>query len=282
MQSSSPSYLLLASLDAARWQYADADARRDTAAAIALAQQARCRLSQLPGVRVFAPPGGGAAGGGVETDPLRVVVRCDDAGSGFDLDEQLIERHGVYCELPELRHLTFAFSLGTTQGDVDLLVEAAAQPPRHTLQRHAVPLLLHPSPKPLPKALRDVTADADAAPFAAAADDAASAPAASASEAAPAAPAPVWLPLPAAVADGRGLTPREAFFAPSELVDAREAVGRLSAELVCSYPPGIPVFFPGEPITAEALQHIRALRAAGADVCGCSDASLARLCVVVE
>jgi len=92
----------------------------------------------------------------------------------------------------------------------------------------------------------------------------------------------VWLPLPAAVADGRGLTPREAFFAPSELVDAREAVGRLSAELVCSYPPGIPVFFPGEPITAEALQHIRALRAAGADVCGCSDASLARLCVVVE
>jgi arginine decarboxylase len=49
------------------------------------------------------------------------------------------------------------------------------------------------------------------------------------------------------------LAPREAFFAPNETVTAAEAVGRVSAELVAPYPPGIPVLAPGELITAEAV-----------------------------
>ena len=34
--------------------------------------------------------------------------------SGYDVDESLIEKHGVYCELPEDAALTFAFNAGTT------------------------------------------------------------------------------------------------------------------------------------------------------------------------
>ena len=52
--------------------------------------------------------------------------------------------------------------------------------------------------------------------------------------------------------------PREAFFAPNETVGADAAVGRISAELVAPYPPGVPVLAPGEVITAEALAALRA------------------------
>jgi arginine/lysine/ornithine decarboxylase len=41
------------------------------------------------------------------------------------------------------------------------------------------------------------------------------------------------------------LTPRDAFFASAEAVAAAEAVGRVSAELLCPYPPGVPVAYPG-------------------------------------
>ena len=47
------------------------------------------------------------------------------------------------------------------------------------------------------------------------------------------------------------LAPREAFFAPNETVPASSAVGRISAELVAPYPPGVPVLASGELTTTE-------------------------------
>ena len=41
------------------------------------------------------------------------------------------------------------------------------------------------------------------------------------------------------------VTPRDAFFAKSETVSASTAVGRISAELISAYPPGIPQVAPG-------------------------------------
>ena len=48
-------------------------------------------------------------------------------------------------------------------------------------------------------------------------------------------------------------SPREAFFAPRESVEVEQAVGRVSAELVAPYPPGIPVLAPGEEVTLDAV-----------------------------
>jgi lysine decarboxylase len=42
------------------------------------------------------------------------------------------------------------------------------------------------------------------------------------------------------------MLPRDAFFAPAETVPFKEAMGRISAELVTPYPPGIPAVAPGE------------------------------------
>lgn len=76
------------------------------------------------------------------------------------------------------------------------------------------------------------------------------------------------------------ITPREAFMAPRERVDARRAVGRISAETAAPYPPGIPVLAPGEVVSKEMLEGLRAEAAAGRRVAYCSDPTLDTLLVV--
>jgi lysine decarboxylase len=76
------------------------------------------------------------------------------------------------------------------------------------------------------------------------------------------------------------LAPREAFFAPNETVPADDAVGRISAELVAPYPPGVPVLAPGELITAEALAALREVAAYGGRIAYAEDPSLATFQVV--
>ena len=52
------------------------------------------------------------------------------------------------------------------------------------------------------------------------------------------------------------MTPRDAYFAPADIVPAREAVGRISADTLAAYPPGIPNVLPGERITAETIDFL--------------------------
>jgi arginine/lysine/ornithine decarboxylase len=49
---------------------------------------------------------------------------------------------------------------------------------------------------------------------------------------------------------------------------------KVSAELICPYPPGIPVLIPGEVITQEAIAYLQILIHQGAVITGCSDSSL--------
>jgi lysine decarboxylase len=70
------------------------------------------------------------------------------------------------------------------------------------------------------------------------------------------------------------LTPREAFFARHENVPAASAVGRVSAEIIAPYPPGVPVLVPGETITAETVDALHAARAAGVRIAYAADPSL--------
>ena len=76
------------------------------------------------------------------------------------------------------------------------------------------------------------------------------------------------------------LSPRAAFFAAAETVPAGDAVGRVSAELVAPYPPGIPVLAPGERVTEDVLGALDAARGAGVRVAYAADPTLATLRVV--
>lgn len=126
--SSSPSALLLASLDAARQQVAAHGARgppqlRRAVRLAALARRAfaRRRAALPPLVALRAPARGIAA-----TDPLRLTVRAGALGGGYALERWLVERWGVYAELASAEHLTFVLGPGTRAAHVRLLLRALA------------------------------------------------------------------------------------------------------------------------------------------------------------
>ena len=78
------------------------------------------------------------------------------------------------------------------------------------------------------------------------------------------------------------MTPREAFLGPQEVVPAREAVGRVAAESLAAYPPGIPNVLPGERLTAETLDYIQQTIDHGGTLRGASDRALRRCAWRVE
>ncbi len=78
------------------------------------------------------------------------------------------------------------------------------------------------------------------------------------------------------------LAPREAFFAVHETVPAADAAGRVAAELVAPYPPGIPAIVPGEVLTAQVLDALRSAAADGVRVAYAADPSVATVQVVAR
>jgi len=78
------------------------------------------------------------------------------------------------------------------------------------------------------------------------------------------------------------LPPREAFFAQNETVSADNAIGRVSAELIAPYPPGVPVLAPGELITAAAIEALREVAGDGGRIAYAADPSLATFQVIAR
>lgn len=77
------------------------------------------------------------------------------------------------------------------------------------------------------------------------------------------------------------LTAREAFLSPTRVLPAEQAVGRISADTLAAYPPGIPNVLPGEVITAEAVRFLqRTATAPNGHVRGALDLGVTRLRVV--
>ncbi|MCC3405400.1 MAG: aminotransferase class I/II-fold pyridoxal phosphate-dependent enzyme [Microcoleus sp. PH2017_10_PVI_O_A] len=246
VQSTSPSYLLLASLDAARQQIA-LHGNELMAQTLDLAAKARSHISQIPGLSVLEQLN---TRGFAALDRTRLTVKVSDLGiTGFAADEILHSEFAVTAELPMPQHLTFIISLGNTESDIDNLVKAFTllaerskfgsglcsgfngfngfmfKEEARSKKQDVSPLPLSPTPP---------------------------------------------------------ISPREAFFSPTETVAADKAVDRTSAELICPYPPGIPVLMPGEIITQTALDYLQHILAAGGKITGCSDRSLQTLRIVAK
>ena len=237
LQSTSPSYLLLASLDAARQQMA-IQGRELMARTLQLADSARNRISQIPELSVLQSA---QTPGFIALDKTRLTVTVSGLGlTGFEADEILHQKLGVTAELPSLQHLTFIISLGNTEADIEQLVQCFTTLAERFRQSDKGD-----------KGRRGGGEEGRRG------GEISHSP---------------TLPL--------SHSPREAFFAATETLPIQQTSDRISAELVCPYPPGIPVLMPGEVITPEALNYLQQIQKMGGYISGCADPSLSSLKVM--
>ena len=73
---------------------------------------------------------------------------------------------------------------------------------------------------------------------------------------------------------------REVFFGDKEVISFAASAGRLCAEQISFYPPGIPVLLPGEVITEEIIAYCQKMKSFNLPVSGPADSSLATIRVV--
>ena len=78
------------------------------------------------------------------------------------------------------------------------------------------------------------------------------------------------------------LSPRAAFLAAPERVPIGHAEGRIAAECLAAYPPGIPNVLPGERLTAANLAILRRTLEHGGVVRGAADPTLRTVLVVAD
>ncbi len=220
LQTTSPSYILMASLDLARMQMAT-EGKKLLNRAMKLAEEARLEINKIKGVSCFGKEQARAAGMG-DMDVTKLTITVSDLGlSGYHVSQILNTRFGIQVEMADPFHVLVIVSIGDRQDDLTRLVEALRQIAAETgLQGALLPL-----DKVHPPELDNRVA----------------------------------------------MTPREAFYSDSELVDITTASGRISSEIVTVYPPGIPLLVPGEEISGKAIEYIANMAGLGAIIDGMND-----------
>ena len=224
LDSTSPSALLAASLDAARsWLVMQGS----EALELTLAARAEidATLRGIAGVEVLGRERVGAFGI-AELDPLHLCLDVRGTGRSGEWVKEELERRGVLLELGE--------------GAVVMAVIGAGEE--------------HQAIEPLAAALQQLH------------------------------PAQVCPPHPSGASPPRNVgeivVPRAAFFAAHERIPLEQAEGRVSAETLSIYPPGIPRVVVGERYDQDSLEVLTAARERGALVRGASDQSLDSVLVV--
>jgi arginine decarboxylase len=230
-ESTSPSALLTASLDAARRQAAVRGAQL-LAETVAGVERAREAIRGIPGLGVLDERLIGRPGVH-DWDPLRLAVDVRGTGStGIRIAKLMRELDDVNLELESENVIVAVFGAGEDAvASATRLVDAL----RHAVQELGAEK--EPSKRPFT-------------------------------------PPPPWGPLE--------LPPRDAFFGPQEVIPFSEAVGRIAAESLAAYPPGIPNVLPGERLTQETGDYINEVVEHGGWVRGAVDRSLRTIRVVRE
>jgi arginine decarboxylase len=230
-ESTSPSGLLTASLDATR-RYAAVHGEALLAETLAGVERARGDIERIPGLVVLDERLVGRPGV-YGWDPLRLSIDVRATGStGTRLASLMRELDDINLELASENVVVAVFGMGEDATRSAARFVAA--------MRRAVEALGAESE--LPKR-----------PFT---------------------PPPPWGRLE--------IPPREAFFGPQEMVPFDEAAGRVAAESLAAYPPGIPNVLPGERLTHETVDYVREVVEHGGRVRGAVDRSLRTIRVVSE
>lgn len=271
LQTSSPSYLVMASLDAARAQAQDASAvTKAHSAAVRIQEwfeqlQTSVVEDSAP-LRLLRPQdcvlGHAMAQGGAEgnsppshqhedekiaSDPWRFTVLLDETEircRGWEIAAMLEKECGLVAETATHNAVVFAAGIGTTMEHADRFIQGF----EWLLER--INYILHIRKRMGQEIGTNMHLLGCSGRFQAQL-------------------------FPTAV-----LTPRDALAASTVVVPSSEVVGRVSAELICPYPPGIPLVYPGELLEEGILLQLQAVIAAGGKVVGAADATLGTFRVV--
>lgn len=229
LTTTSTSYILLASLDAARRNLA-IHGRESLEHAIQLAHYIRKKVNEIPGL--YCP---GAELLGTEAtydyDPTKILVHVKDLGiTGYEVEKWLRTNYNIEVELSDLYNILCLITAGDSYEAADKLILALEELSKAHInngKRNKVE---------------------------------------------------VYLPKIPALA----LSPRDAFYAETDLVPIDQSIGHVIAEFVMVYPPGIPILLPGEIITQENIDYIKQNMEVGLPVQGPEDESLRMLKIVKE
>lgn len=204
--STSPNYLLMASLDGARHLMATKGTEL-VKEALDLAQMAEDKLSGIPGIRVLRHE--------TRKDPLRLVFSAADAGiTGYRMHDLLYRTGGVSCELSDPSNVVCVITWGNTEDDITRLADTC----RTVVEKYGSSSDIRRPDEPSGSnfLLRQAP--------------------------------PVRM------------TPRQAFYSSCESTALQHATGRIAAEAVIPYPPGVPIVCPGEELTYETVRDIMTYR----------------------
>jgi arginine/lysine/ornithine decarboxylase len=288
VQSSSPSYPVMASLDLARRLVHSQRAAAFTAG-LAAVDKLKRGLAELPRYGLLQPAvplqrsggAGSAAGAGTPLqgpaayctqDPFKAVI-YDAAGvlTGFELQRRLEEK-GLVPEMSDSRHVVLAFSLGSKAEDTERLLaalkEIAAEAPvrlsvsdtpnevqPEVYDSSSVPGFTGPITE---EALLHTRGDDQTA----AAEDS------------------TWNILKQhIISDPVSFSLKPVNPLETERIALEYSVGRVAAEMVIPYPPGIPLLYPGERITEAVQRRLSGLSKGGAKFQACSDPALQHITV---
>ena len=227
MQSTSPSYILMVSLDLARSNMAT-EGHKLLGNLIELTEKARKQIEKIPFIEVLGPSITGIHGV-AEYEPARLVISARKLGmQGYELYKLLRKDYKIEIEFGDYFYGVCILGIYTTQDELDRLVRALEDiSTRYRGQKEQL----------------------------------------------------VWNeelpPIPPQI-----ITPREAYFADVEKVPWSRAKGRIIADMVVPYPPGIPAICPGELITDEVWDFLDAQRKAERHFHGPEDGSLTYIQVV--
>ncbi|WP_276355876.1 aminotransferase class I/II-fold pyridoxal phosphate-dependent enzyme [Cohnella caldifontis] len=229
LTTTSTSYPLLASLDAARRQLA-LRGKELAERTVRLAQRTRARINEIPRLYCFGEEilGDEAT---YDYDPTKLTIHVRHLGiTGYDAENWLRDRYRIEVELSDMYNILCLVTPGDDGEALDLLVEALRQLSAEHQDASEI---------------REIAVEIPDIPH-------------------------------------LSLTPRDAFYGETEWVPFRESAGRIIAEFIYVYPPGIPILLPGEVISQENIDYIINHVEVGLPVKGPEDRTITNVKVIVE
>ncbi|KGX91534.1 arginine decarboxylase [Pontibacillus halophilus JSM 076056 = DSM 19796] len=229
LTTTSTSYILLASLDAARRNLA-VNGHERLSKTIQLANRTRKQINTIPNLYCVGEELLGSEAT-YDMDPTKLIISVKQLGlTGYDVEVWLRKHYKIEVELSDLYNILCIITPGDSEEETDVLLQALSDLSQsHSPEEH--------------------TYDPN-----------------------------VTVPDIPVLA----LSPRDAFYSETETIPLLESAGRISAEFMMVYPPGIPIFLPGEIITKENLDYISQNIRAGLPVQGLQDETLEWIKVIKQ